>query len=227
MRETRRFTPAWSGWAIGAALLFYAYEKRRRGLADPRLWPIAGFAVAFGGIGSRLLTWDVSRQVSLADRWGNGDRSILAGLVGAWFGVHLGKRLTRYKESTGDLLAPAVALAMIIGGPKPSQFVRRNAAAHSTPQDPGTGNPTDEAPYDPLRLCIFATVALLGWLAGPAALAVFAGLGFAGYWKARRRGLARSKCFLRDTRLVLAYLGALLAAGAYGIYVAAGQIFGV
>ncbi|QDG64237.1 prolipoprotein diacylglyceryl transferase [Pseudarthrobacter sp. NIBRBAC000502771] len=103
------------GLGIGAALLFYAYEKRRRGLADPRLWPIAGFAVAFGAIGSRVLTWDISRQVSLADWWGNGDRSILAGLVGAWFGVHLGKRLTGYKESTGDLLAPAVALAMVIG----------------------------------------------------------------------------------------------------------------
>ena len=67
---------------ILAALLFYAYEKRRRGLSDPRLWPIAGFAVAFGVIGSRVLTWDVSRQVSLADRWGNGDRSILAELPG-------------------------------------------------------------------------------------------------------------------------------------------------
>ncbi|WP_043485069.1 prolipoprotein diacylglyceryl transferase [Arthrobacter sp. SPG23] len=104
-----------TGLGIVAALMFYAYEKRRRGLSDPRLWPIAGFAVAFGAIGSRVLTWDISRQVSLADWWGNGDRSILAGLVGAWFGVHLGKRLTGYRESTGDLLAPAVALAMVLG----------------------------------------------------------------------------------------------------------------
>jgi hypothetical protein len=71
-------------------------------------------------------------------------------------------------------------------------------------------------PYDPLRLCIFATIALLGWLAGPFALVVFAGLGFSGYWQARRAGLTRSKCFLRDTRLVLTYLGALLVAGAAG-----------
>jgi prolipoprotein diacylglyceryltransferase len=103
------------GLGILAALVFYAFEKRRRGLTDPRLWPIAGFAVAFGAIGSRLLTWDLSREVSLADWWGNGDRSILAGLVGAWLGVHLGKRLTGYREKTGDLLAPAVALAMVIG----------------------------------------------------------------------------------------------------------------
>ncbi|XTR51890.1 prolipoprotein diacylglyceryl transferase [Pseudarthrobacter sp. So.54] len=103
------------GLGVIAALLFFAYEKRRRGLTDPRLWPIAGFAIAFGAIGSRVLTWDASRQVSLADWWGNGDRSILAGLVGAWFGVHLGKRMTGYRESTGDLLAPAVALALIVG----------------------------------------------------------------------------------------------------------------
>ena len=74
------------------------------------------------------------------------------------------------------------------------------------------------APFDPLRLCIFATIALLGWLAGPWALVLFAGVGFTGYWKARRAGLARSKCYLRDTRLVLAYLATLTVAGLWGIY---------
>ena len=66
---------------------------------------------------------------------------------------------------------------------------------------------------DPLRLCIFATVALLSWLAGPWALAFFAGLGVVGYVRARRAGLLRSRCLLGDTRLVLAYLGVLLAVG--------------
>jgi phosphatidylglycerol---prolipoprotein diacylglyceryl transferase len=106
---------AFMGLGILAALLFYAHEKRRRGLTDPRLWTIAGFAIAFGAIGSRLLTWDLARDVPLGDWWVNGNRSILAGLVGAWLGIHLGKRLTGYRESTGDLFAPAVALAMSIG----------------------------------------------------------------------------------------------------------------
>lgn len=74
-----------------------------------------------------------------------------------------------------------------------------------------------EAPYDPLRLCIFATVALLGWLLGPVALLGFALLGLAGYTQAYRAGLARSKCFLRDTRLVLGYLSLLAVAGATGV----------
>ncbi|MEE6169440.1 MULTISPECIES: hypothetical protein [unclassified Mycolicibacterium] len=64
-------------------------------------------------------------------------------------------------------------------------------------------------PYDPLRLCVYATVALLAWLLGPAMVAVFAGLGLIGYIRARRAGLQHSKCALRDTRLVIAYLGVI------------------
>ena len=75
------------------------------------------------------------------------------------------------------------------------------------------------APFDPLRLCIFATVALLGWLLGPVALVGFAVLGLVGYTKAYRAGLTRSKCFLRDTRLVLGYLALLAVAGAAGVVV--------
>jgi hypothetical protein len=73
------------------------------------------------------------------------------------------------------------------------------------------------APYDPLRLCVYATIALLAWVFGPLAVLFFAALGFAGYWRARRAGLTRSKCVLRDTRLVLGYLGLLAAAGAVGV----------
>jgi len=72
-------------------------------------------------------------------------------------------------------------------------------------------------PFDPLRLCIFATVALLGWVLGPLALTFFAVLGVVGYARARRAGLLRSKCLLGDTRNVLAYLGLLVLAGVGGL----------
>jgi hypothetical protein len=75
---------------------------------------------------------------------------------------------------------------------------------------------TPPTPYDPLRLCVYATVALLAWVLGPVAVLGFAALGFAGYWRARRNGLTRSRCVLRDTRLVLGYLGVLALAGAVG-----------
>jgi hypothetical protein len=71
------------------------------------------------------------------------------------------------------------------------------------------------APPDPLNLCIYATVALLTWLIGPWALAGFAMLGLAGYGRAWRKGLRRSKCWLRDTRLVLLYLGTLVFVGVF------------
>lgn len=64
-------------------------------------------------------------------------------------------------------------------------------------------------PVDPLRLCVFATVALLGWLLGPMALLFFAVTGFLGYYRARRAGLMTSRCALGDTRLVLVYLAGL------------------
>ena len=72
---------------------------------------------------------------------------------------------------------------------------------HGIPGAPFPAAAAENTPFDPLRLCIFATVALLGWALGPFALLFFAGLGFTGYWKARQAGLTRSRCLLRDTRL--------------------------
>ena len=77
----------------------------------------------------------------------------------------------------------------------------------------------DAAPYDPLRLCVFATVALIAWLAGPVAVLFFAVLGFVGYARARRAGLLRSRCKLGDTRLVLAYLALIAAAAVAGVVI--------
>ncbi|HET8878408.1 MAG TPA: hypothetical protein VFN00_03065 [Arthrobacter sp.] len=118
----------------------------------------------------------------------------------------------------------------IASGPLPSQLLGRPHSAlpggqNAAPPEPGP-DPHAGAPVDPLRLCIFATIALLGWLAGPVALALFAAIGFIGYWKARRQGLKKSKCYLRDTRLVLGYLGILLAAGVWGSYALAGRLVG-
>lgn len=81
---------------------------------------------------------------------------------------------------------------------------------------PHQERPGGEAPYDPLRLCVFATVALIAWLLGPVAVVFFAVLGTVGYVRARRAGLLSSRCKLGDTRLVIAYLVLLAVAGAAG-----------
>jgi len=78
--------------------------------------------------------------------------------------------------------------------------------------DDSVGDPP--APFDPLRLCVYATVALIACLLGPIALLGFSSLAIAGYAKARRAGLLRSRCKIGDTRLVLAYLSVLAVAAA-------------
>ncbi len=99
--------------------LLFAYEVRRRNLRDDRLWVIAGMSLALAAIASRMGTWwqqfDPTQNEPLLQWWSDGNRSVLAALVGAWIGVHLGKLMTGYKPSTGDLFAPSVALAMAIG----------------------------------------------------------------------------------------------------------------
>ena len=61
--------------------------------------------------------------------------------------------------------------------------------------------------FDPLQLCIYTTIGIVAWLVTPAVVvAVFGAIGFIAYVRARRRGLAQSRCKLGDTRLVIAYL---------------------
>jgi prolipoprotein diacylglyceryltransferase len=107
------------GLGILAGLGVFVAEMRRRGIHDDRLWVIAGTTIALGAVGSRLGTWfqflDPRQNEPIELWWSDGNRSVLAGLIAAWVGVYLGKLITGYKESTGDLFAPAVALAMVIG----------------------------------------------------------------------------------------------------------------
>jgi hypothetical protein len=67
---------------------------------------------------------------------------------------------------------------------------------------------------DPLRFCVWTTIALLAWLVSPALLAaVFGFAGLFAYTRAWRAGLRKSDCILRDPRLVMLYLGLVGGAG--------------
>ncbi len=80
-----------------------------------------------------------------------------------------------------------------------------------------TGVPEVAPARDPLQWCVFTTVSLLTWALGPVVLAGFALAGLAAYGRAFARGRRRSRCLLGDTRLVLAYLAAILVAAAAAI----------
>jgi phosphatidylglycerol---prolipoprotein diacylglyceryl transferase len=101
-----------------AAAVFMA-EARRRGQTDERILYVVLGALVGGAVFMRLGTWmqhvDLRQNASLAEQWLYGNRSILGGLVGAWLGVHVAKRMVGYRLRTGDLFAPAVALGMAVG----------------------------------------------------------------------------------------------------------------
>jgi len=76
------------------------------------------------------------------------------------------------------------------------------------------------ASFDPLRYCVYTTVALLAWLvSAPVMMMAMSGIGFYMYASAIRGGLTRSKCVLRSPRLVLLYLGTIFAVGAVALFV--------
>lgn len=105
--------------AIGAASLVFVAEKRRRNVRDHRisyvvLGALVGAAI-FARLGTWFQHWDWSENASVSEQLLTGNASILSGLFGAWLGVHVAKVISGYPHRTGDLFAPAVALAMVVG----------------------------------------------------------------------------------------------------------------
>ena len=107
------------GLGVAVAVVVFVVEARRRGQTDERLIYVVAGALVGGALLMRLGTWaqhvDLRDNASLAEQWLYGNRSILGGLVGAWLGVHIAKRIAGYPLRTGDLFAPAVALGMAVG----------------------------------------------------------------------------------------------------------------
>lgn len=107
------------GLAMCAAGAIFLIEKRRRKVFDHRIAYIVLGALVGAAIFSRLGTWfqhlDVNQNLSLSEQMLYGNASILSGLFGAWLGVYVAKWAVKYPYRTGDMFAPAVALAMVIG----------------------------------------------------------------------------------------------------------------
>ena len=104
---------------VVAATMIYFYEARRREMLNEQLTTVAIGALFCGAVAAKLSTaWQYVAVVSDPSVWGmliQGGKSILGGLLGAYIGAVLTKRLVGYHEPTGDLFAPAVALGMAIG----------------------------------------------------------------------------------------------------------------
>jgi phosphatidylglycerol---prolipoprotein diacylglyceryl transferase len=111
------------GLFVGLGVLFaaivFAAEARRRGAVNEQSLVAVAGALIGGAVGMRLSGWarhlDVGANPNLAEAWQFGSRSILGGLLGAYLGVLIAKRIGGHRGKTGDLFAPAVALGMAIG----------------------------------------------------------------------------------------------------------------
>lgn len=102
-----------------AATAVFFYEARRRRMLDERILGVVVGTLLCGAVGAKLSTlWvylEVAPEPSLLGVLIDGGKSILGGLAGAYLGAHLSKRVLGYRERTGDLFAPAVALGMAVG----------------------------------------------------------------------------------------------------------------
>ncbi|BBY14442.1 prolipoprotein diacylglyceryl transferase [Mycolicibacterium litorale] len=107
------------GLGVLAALVVFVAEARRRGAVNEQSVVAAAGALVGGAIGMRLSGWarhlDPTANPSIAEAWEFGSRSILGGLLGAYLGVLVAKRIGGYRGKTGDLFAPAVALGIAVG----------------------------------------------------------------------------------------------------------------
>lgn len=107
------------GLALAVGLAVLLLEARRRNAWDDRLIPVIAGILIGGAIGGRVAGMlDAATQDgvgAMAWAWQNGGRSILGGLSGAYVGALLGKRYAGYPFRTGDLFAPAAALALAVG----------------------------------------------------------------------------------------------------------------
>src|SRR4029079_8886661 len=97
----------------------------------------------------------------------------------------------------------------------------REAGAHASAGGRWVGGltmQTQSVPFDPIRLCVYTTIALLAWIVSPPVMMMaMSALGFVAYVRAMRAGLDWSKCILRAPRLVLVYLGSVFTLGAAAV----------
>jgi phosphatidylglycerol:prolipoprotein diacylglycerol transferase len=102
-----------------AAVAMFVAEGCRRGRLDDRLFTVLVGSLLCGALAAKLSTaWRyvaAAPDPSLLGVLVSGGKSVLSGLAGAYFGALLTKRLIGYRESTGDVFAPAVALGIGLG----------------------------------------------------------------------------------------------------------------
>lgn len=104
---------------VAAALVVFRFETRRRAVDRRAMSTIAAGSLLTGAVFAKASTaWRYvteSSEPSLLGVFVHGGKSILGGLAGAYLGVLATKRLIGFREKTGDVFAPAVAMGLAVG----------------------------------------------------------------------------------------------------------------
>jgi prolipoprotein diacylglyceryltransferase len=105
------------GLGVAVAAFIYFLEARRKGrLTEQTAWIAVGALIGGAILAKVGSAWRfVGSGATVEELFLFGGRSILGGLAGAYIGALIAKRLVGYRQSTGDLFAPAVAIGLAIG----------------------------------------------------------------------------------------------------------------
>lgn len=118
--------PVFESLAYVAGYLVFRYVRSREGdvVAEPQRWTLLAAAAVGALMGSRLLglaeQWPTLRAAwlsghLLAQLVSPGGKTVVGGLLGAWFGVELIKRTSGIQRRTGDLFVLPLCVGMAVG----------------------------------------------------------------------------------------------------------------
>lgn len=109
----------WTLLGVVVAATVFVVDARRRGRLDPALWAVVAGCLVGAAIGARAaFVWRYVTSAAAPSVVGflvQGGKSVVGGLGGAYAGALVAKRLTGYRERTGDLFAPAVVAGIAVG----------------------------------------------------------------------------------------------------------------
>ena len=110
---------AFTAFGILVAGAIFVAEARRQGRLDLAMWSIGAGSLVGAAIGARAaFVWryvTLSPEPTVRGFLLQGGKSVVGGLAGAYLGAVLTKHLLGYRDSTGDVFAPAIAVGLAVG----------------------------------------------------------------------------------------------------------------